>query len=316
MTITYLPGRRESLVNQTDLTLNGTINATTNSITLNDASSLPSDATIRFRIENELLLCNAISGNTCTVTRGIEGTTGATHNDGTSVDVVLTPGGLENFLLQNSYHGCFTQEATPIAVPDNRLLNASGNVLTVSDFTWLNQGTATASDSGKGGFYIQTQNEAQWQWRGLLLAVPSTPYSVFAHMRFGPGYSAGSGGSTMLAGWYQSGTGEIEGAGIRAQDAAAFWQFNSVTSFNATVDSTAAGYMMGRDMWVRITDDATSHKVQFSYNQTNWSRDASTFMQNGSTAFLTASHICFLVSSNGGRNDQVFHFEAVVVEEQ
>lgn len=316
MTITYLPGRRESLVNQVNLTLNGTINSTQTTLTLNDASSLPADATIRFRIENELLSCSEISGNTCTVTRAIEGTTGATHNDGTSVEVVLTPLGLEKFLQQNSYHGCFTQEATPIAVPDNRLLNASGNVLTVSDFTWLNQGTATASDSSKGGFYIQTQSEAAWQWRGLLLPVPATPYSVFAHMRFGPGFTLGSGGSTMLTGWYQSSTGEFEGAGIRAQDAAAFWQFSDVNTFSATVDSTAAGYMMGRDMWVRITDDATSHKVQFSFNQTNWSRDAATFMQNGSTAFLTANYICFLVSSNNGINDQVFHWDSVVIEEQ
>ena len=104
---------------------------------------------------------------------------------------------------------------------------------------------------------------------------------------------------------------------MRPQDAIAFWRFNSVTNYNGVVDSAASGYMMGRDMWIRLTDDGTDHKCQCSEDGNNWSRDAAAWWQAGNTAFLTADYLCFLASSNSsGFNDQVYHFDAIVIEEQ
>lgn len=318
MAISYPPNsRRATLVNKKNLTLNGSLNATATTLTVNNATGLPTDQTFRLKIDNEVMRCVAVSGNTCTVNRAYDGTTNASHNDASVVEVVLTPNSLESFLLQNSYQGCFTAEGTPIAVPDNKILSQTSNILTTSNFTWLNQGTATATDSGKGGFYIKTQNEAAWNLRGLLLPVPATPYAVFTKLRFGPGYGVGLFGSAFLVGWYQSGTGEIEGLGFRAQESVAFWQFTNTTTFSAVVDSNNSGFGMDDTMWVRFADSGTTQSIRCSRDGNNWSSTGSTFWEKGSTAFLTANYICFLVSSNGsGAAENVFHFDSIVIEEQ
>lgn len=318
MAITYItPYRQEAILNKVALTLNGTINATQTTLTLNDASALPANKTIRFRIENELVSCSDISSNVCTIVRGIEGTTGASHTDGTEVEIVLTPTGLETLLREHSYKGCFSHESTVCAAPDNRIISENGAILTTANFTWLNQGTATAANSSKGGIYLTTQNEAQWQWRGLLYPVPSTPYSVYVKMRFGHGYAIGSSGSTMLAGWHQSGTGEFEGLGLRPKDAVAFWRFTNVTTYSTNVDSAFNGYMLDHPMWVRLSDDGSVHQCQISFDGNNWTEYAADTWQAGSTSFLTADYLCFLASSNGsGIDDQVYHFDAIVIEEQ
>lgn len=318
MTITYPDfTRRETVVNKKNLTLNGSLNDTATTLTLNSVTGLPTDQTIRFRIDSEILRCTNISGNTCTVVRAQDGTTNASHNDASVVEVVLTPKGFENLLLQNSYQGCFTQEGTPIAVPDNRIVDQDGNILTSSNFTWLNQGTATVTDSSRGGFYIKTQNEAAWNLRGLLLPVPATPYSVFTKLRFGPGYGLGLFGSAFLVGWYQSGTGEIEGLGFRAHESVAFWQFTNTTTFSAVVDSANSGFGMDDTMWVRFSDSGTTQSIRCSRDGNNWSNTGSAFWEKGSTAFLTANYICFLVGSNGsGAAENIFHFDSIVIEEQ
>lgn len=318
MTITYPVPNRETLVDYAALTLNGSHNSSTTTLTIDNASgNLPTDQHVRLRIGTELVLCTATSGNDCTVVRGIEGTSTGTYTGGETVEPVLTPTGFETLLLQNSYQGCFSQEGTVTGVPDNVLLDEDGNLLTTSNFTWLNQGTATAVDSSKGGFYLTTQNEAGWEWRGLLLPVPTAPYEVHVKMRFGHGYSIGTNGSTMLAGWYQSGTGEFEGIGIRPGDAAAWWRFDDVNNFNTVIDSANSGYMMDRPVWARLTDNNTNYRLSVSPDGNNWPRIGSAFWEAGRTAFLTATHLCFLVSSNSsGIDDQVFHFDTIVIEEK
>ena len=95
--------------------LSGTINDTTTTIVLSDASLFPSSGTSFIQIDNEEISYTGISGNTLTgVTRGVRNTTAASHSNGATVtnstdyvawgkeasgDLVIDPGmwSIDNF---------------------------------------------------------------------------------------------------------------------------------------------------------------------------------------------------------------------------
>ena len=96
-------------------TLNGAINSAVTTLTLADASQFPSSGTNFIIIDSEEICYTGVSGNTLTgLTRGVAGTTAASHSDGATVtnstdyvawgeaasgDLVLEPGmwSLDNF---------------------------------------------------------------------------------------------------------------------------------------------------------------------------------------------------------------------------
>lgn len=83
----------ENFANNYSTALDGAIN---NSQTTFDVLSVSGAPAVNFRIkvENELMLVTGVSSLTFTVTRGIEGTTAASHADGTLVTHVLTAGAI------------------------------------------------------------------------------------------------------------------------------------------------------------------------------------------------------------------------------
>lgn len=85
----------EKFTNNVANTLNGAINSSVTSITVTDASSMPSTGNFRIIIDSELMLVTAVSSNTLTVTRGIEGTTGASHLDLAPVTLIVTVAALQ-----------------------------------------------------------------------------------------------------------------------------------------------------------------------------------------------------------------------------
>ena len=115
-------------------TLNGAINAAVTSITVADASQLPDSGTNFIIIDSEEISYTGVSTNTLTgCTRGVAGTTAASHNDGATVtnstdyvawgeaasgDLVIEPGmwSIDNFgdkaicLIHNS--ACFEWDSS------------------------------------------------------------------------------------------------------------------------------------------------------------------------------------------------------------
>src|SRR5262249_51500022 len=61
------------------------------------AALFPGSGNFRLVIDSEILLVTAVSGNTFTVSRGVEGTTAAAHNAGSLVTHVLTAAVAGNF---------------------------------------------------------------------------------------------------------------------------------------------------------------------------------------------------------------------------
>lgn len=91
----------ERISNFAQSTLEAAIGAADVTLTLANAASFPPDGNFRILIGRELLLVTAVSGNTFTVTRGIEDTNAVTHPIGSIVTAPLTAGAFLQFIEDN-----------------------------------------------------------------------------------------------------------------------------------------------------------------------------------------------------------------------
>jgi len=89
----------EQFANNPTTSLNGIINSSTTSIVVNSATGFPSSAQYRILIGAELMLVTGGAGTTTwTVTRGAEGTTAASHGNGSNVTMPITAGAVTTFI--------------------------------------------------------------------------------------------------------------------------------------------------------------------------------------------------------------------------
>jgi hypothetical protein len=87
----------ERFTNDSSSTLNGAINNSVTSLDVTSAATFPSSPQFRIKIDTELLLVTGVAGTTFTVTRGVEGTTAASHSNGATVIHILTSGAVSRF---------------------------------------------------------------------------------------------------------------------------------------------------------------------------------------------------------------------------
>lgn len=310
-------GRREQLVNAWSSTLSGDITNADTSIGVGDGTGLPTVGDFRIKIENEIILIKSRSSNTLTaVTRGAEGTTADSHSSGAIVRAYLTAGGLKT-LLFDGRGTPFTPSAAANCGPLCRLYGSDHTILTASSFTWLNQGTATATDTN-GGIRIGMPSEASNAIRGLYIAIPARPYTLHAKLRFGPGTVA-PGANSSHAGlfFYQSSSGKLVTLSARYGERVAMWRWTNTTTFSAVVDT--AMDQNGDAIWLHFTDDGTSFKGYFSDDGNCRSYDGTAWFQESRTAFLltTSADYCGIYANSGsGLASQIFTFEQVILEAQ
>lgn len=113
----------EQFSNHAGTTLNGAINNSVTSLVVTSASGLPSIPQFRVKLEDELMTVTAISGTTLTVTRGVEGTSAASHANGVNVDHVLTADAIERY----------RSNSLPIGTVEGRLTLVSGDPVPSAD---------------------------------------------------------------------------------------------------------------------------------------------------------------------------------------
>ena len=163
---------------------------------------------------------------------------------------------------------------------------------TVANWTWVNQEAATAVETN-GGIALTAPIQTGDDWRLLVRAAPSTPYTITAGIlsNLMPVDYAGLG-----IGWRQSSDGKMVSYEVNgANQYASVIKFNSETSWNGTyVDRPLKA---GRNLfWLRITDDGTDRKCWISVDKCTWLELHSV----GRTDFLTADQVWFGVQSNNG----------------
>ena len=158
----------EKLSNNAVTTLSAAITTTTaTSCSVTDATAFPSTGNFRIKIDGEILLVTGVAANVFTVTRGVEGTTPATHAAGATVMHLLTKGALEARVATRFLSDLYANK--PAAGIKGRLfIPTDGFFLEYDDgaawhqygpcrrfksppqtgWSWVNQGNATATFVG------------------------------------------------------------------------------------------------------------------------------------------------------------------------
>jgi hypothetical protein len=138
----------ERFANQAATTLVSAIGAGDLSITVQSAAHFPVAPEFRIRLSQELMLVTGVAGTTWTVTRGIEGTSAASHAIGTAVTAVLTAGGLDE--MRSEIEGEHLTagslaSATTTVVVSAATAPTAGQVLTATSSTAADWETPSAA---------------------------------------------------------------------------------------------------------------------------------------------------------------------------
>lgn len=177
----------------------------------------------------------------------------------------------------------------------------------VADFTWVNQGDATATDETDifvgaiqvPGIVMVAPANSGPQFRELVKTAPTPPYTItigFLPLHLSqdfvyPGFI-----------WRQSSDGKLIIVGTRANGAAYHThisKWNSETSFSGVYNDTQWHMPVAMIRWFQLVDDNTNRKVRVSSDGRTWSQLHSV----GRTDFLTANQVGITIGQQNGNFD-------------
>jgi hypothetical protein len=260
---------REVFKNNASTTLNGAINDSVTSLTATSGAVFPSTGNFRLICGTEIMICTARSTDTLTVVRGAEGSVAASHADLAVLTHIVTADAIDRVGKDNvALWGVSTFP------PLNKLVAADGKtLLTTSDFSWTNQGTASVSDLG-GTIAMRVPATANTQHRIFNVSSPSAPWVVIAAFKlFIPGEVTNSNVQFGLN-MRESGTGKFYTFGLNRQSSAtqrfAIDRWSSVTNFNATQFLANNPIWFGDICWMKMEDDNTNLKFYISNDGVEW----------------------------------------------
>lgn len=292
--------RRERFVNNASTTLASGLTNIQTSMTVDDGSVFPTEGDFRLRLNDEIVICTARSGNVLTISRGEESTTAASHDTGTVVRAILTAGGIDAFMYENP--GIYLPGSS--GTPACRLSNASGAVLNASSFTAINFESIPGLTNGAGGS-VTLEDDTSGAGSDVRAAVISAPTAPWTFIWGGYGTWRNSGGSVYPQGGAcvrDSTSGELILSAFHCREtdfyAHEIAKMNSPTSYNSSpvvLNPTTRGPVW----WTKIEDDNTDLAVSVSYDGVNWIE----LWSETRTTFLTPDQIGFFFnrsSNNSG----------------
>lgn len=279
----------ELFANDAASTLNGAINNSVTSLVVTSAALFPTTGNFRIKIDTELMLVTNVSGTTFTVTRGVEGTSAASHSNGVAITHVVTSGSLDKFRADN------VLTTSLASIPSSRKEGII-NLLTDSiyeardtgsvweywgpvsklvppingDFSWVNQLSATVTTT-YGGVFLNCPGTTSGQNMVIRKkTAPSTPYtievmilpSLFAKTDLGYGIL-----------FRESGTSKLVSLFFQTYNTAPSLQMfigkhNNDTSYNS--NGTTAVNLGEFPRWLRMGNDGTNISFDFSPDGRNW----------------------------------------------
>lgn len=251
---------REQFKNNAVDELDGSIDASQTTLDVLDGSVFPATGNFRLVIEDEILICTARSTNTLTVVRGQEGTTGASHANGTAVAHILTADGLDRWGKDNVSLWGYSSVPTV-----NKLVADDGvTILDSTDFTWVNQGGATVTD--QAGTILLTMNAsgAGENIRALTMTAPGTPYVYQAGFQVVLPCGDSGDHCQVYLGFRDSG-GKIVPIAFQASTTEgpaqlSVYYMNSPTSFSSAPRARCPCCLVGNMLWLRVEDDGSNLK--------------------------------------------------------
>jgi len=187
----------ELFKNLASTTLNGDHDDTTTSIAVVSAMGFTT-GDFRILIDSEIMKVTGVSGTTLTVARHQEGTSAASHTNGTAVYHVLTAGALDA-RAQNDLAAYDAYASRPAAGTPGRIFLPTDGIFlerddgatwdkfgpiwpmtppVAADFaTWVNQGTATCIDN-KGAVFMDAPNTSSLNLIMRMKTYPTPPFTV------------------------------------------------------------------------------------------------------------------------------------------
>lgn len=164
----------------------------------------------------------------------------------------------------------------------------------VSDFTWINQGGATAVNTsgpvgGGQALIMNIPASGVDSIRALVMSAPPPPYEVilgwiplFVRINF---FNAG-----FI--WREAATGEMTSVALQVSAASgyetAIQKWDSPTVLNSTYANTVFGMQCYNAAWCRMSDDGINRKVEWSFDGISFATD---FFSVARTDFLTPDQI-------------------------
>lgn len=98
--------KHERFVNNAQSPLDGSITSGALTLAVDSATAFPTDGQFRVIADGEIMLVTAVSSNTFTVTRGVEGTAAASHDDDVLVTHLLTAESIVNIFMDLGLSNC------------------------------------------------------------------------------------------------------------------------------------------------------------------------------------------------------------------
>jgi hypothetical protein len=319
----------ELFANNAQTTLNGGINNSTTSITVTSGSVFPSTGNFRILIDSEIMLVTSRSSNILTVVRAKESTTAASHNDLSTVTMVITDEGLRTFRSDVNVSDTFANRATAglagrvfYPTDDYSFYRDNGSSwlsffpnmrITPPDdslFSWVNQGgggTNTVTQQGSALYMTIPGSNGAVSLHMRVKALPSAPYTItIGFIPTLPCSDHNQGGICL----YDSGTGKIIGMYIYTDQESntnpsmymKLGKWTNTTTFSADYNWGHSNPVLGADtwmtgpcMWFRIHDDGSNRTWHASADGTNFIQLAS----QTNTDFCTPDKVGYFLNPNG-----------------
>ena len=263
--------RKERVRNAVTMSLGSSAGASDTTINVTGASGLPSNGDFRLVIGNEILLGTARTGNTVTVVRGMDDTSGASHASTSNVAVILTACGVRQML---------SDSMGPLALIDDP---ATRVPITASELELVGVGsTDIIWDNKWGGISMRPEPWTGSRLRCALLDAPATPWTLQIKMQLpNSARPAVSGGHTGIA-LYDSVSGRVETLSFRHEEGMAWHKWNSTLSYSGTRKSF--DFMTHPPgVWLKMADTGTNLEGHVSLDGLTWF-DMGTYAR---TDFLT-----------------------------
>jgi hypothetical protein len=276
----------EQYANLAQDTLNGGINNSTVTVVLNDASEFPSTGNFRVLVDSELMLCTARSSNTLTVTRGIEGTSAASHNDLATATLVATAGAIPELFAR---HGMVVRR-TP---------------LFAADFTVQNAASSTLTD--KNGILAQRTPTGSVSLTSYLKSLPGTPWKITAPVWFNRvGNNVDCGGLILRS----SGDSKLSTIAFCGSGTVEFQKWTNDTTFSALYTSITLIDRYSKPLWMQIEDNGSNRFYRISQDGVDWT----TAVTVGNTDFHTPNQYGIFINREGTGGDRLLTVFDLYVE--
>lgn len=294
--------------------LNAGIDDSVTSLTVKSAVGFPTTGNFRIIIGSEIMLVTNVQGKTFTVSRAQEGTSNVSHDADAAVFHTLTAGSLAQRDIETFGTGAIASRDTAgqagrLYLPTEGLLSQDNgsfwDMMPIArmtppasgDFTWVNQGTSTVTDT-KGMMVVVPQSSASTDSLRLLVkSAPGTPYEItVCLLALAPEYTSSQSIAQHGICWRDSSSGKIITYGWGPNSSYShYFRYDQWTNYT-TLSGNQFSYNAPSQSpyWIRFADDGTYRTVKISSDGTNFAQVAPA---QGRTVFLTADQIGVFANS-------------------